>query len=74
VLDVGLPTLNGIEVARRILRVSPECKILFFSQESSEDVAQEALRSGAMGYVVKADGRGELSAAVEAVCQGSAKD
>jgi DNA-binding NarL/FixJ family response regulator len=32
VLDIGLPTLNGIEVARRIRKLCPECKILFMSQ------------------------------------------
>jgi DNA-binding NarL/FixJ family response regulator len=70
VLDIGLPRLNGIEVARRIRKLYPKCKILFMSQGSSADVVQEALRSGAMGYVVKADAGSDLLAAVEAVCQG----
>jgi DNA-binding NarL/FixJ family response regulator len=69
VLDVGLPTLNGIEVARRIRRFSPECKILFVSQGSSVDVAQEAFNLGASGYVVKAHAGSELLIAVETVCQ-----
>ena len=54
VLDIGLPILNGIEVARRIRDLVPECKILFLSQESSVDLAQGASSVGAMGYVVKA--------------------
>jgi DNA-binding NarL/FixJ family response regulator len=70
VLDIGLPRLNGIEVARRIRKLSPECKILFMSQESSVDVAREALGLGAMGYVVKTDAGSELLASLEAVCQG----
>jgi DNA-binding NarL/FixJ family response regulator len=70
VLDIGLPTLHGIEVARRIRKLCPECKILFMSQESSADVAQEAFSLGALGYVVKAHAGSELLAAVEAVCQG----
>lgn len=70
VLDIGLPTLNGIEAARRIRKLCPECKILFMSQESSVDVAQEAFRLGAMGYVVKARAGSELLASVEAVCEG----
>ena len=53
VLDIGLPTLNGIEAARRIHKLCPECKILFVSQESSADLVQEALGPGARGYVVK---------------------
>jgi len=70
VLDVGLPTLNGIDAARRIRKLSPETKILFVTQETSGDVVQEALRVGALGYVVKARAGSELLAAVEAVCQG----
>ena len=52
-LDVGLPSLSGIEAARRIRKLSPKSKILFVSQESSADVVQEALRIGALGYVAK---------------------
>jgi DNA-binding NarL/FixJ family response regulator len=70
VLDIGLPTLNGIEAARQIRKVAPEYKILFVSQESSADVVQEALALGARGYVVKAYAGSELLAAVEAVLQG----
>jgi DNA-binding NarL/FixJ family response regulator len=70
VLDIGLPTLSGIEVARRIRKLRPECKILFLSQGSSVEVAQAAFGLGAMGYVVKAHAGSELSAAVEAVCKG----
>jgi DNA-binding NarL/FixJ family response regulator len=70
VLDIGLPTLNGIEAARQIRKVAPECKILFVSQESSADVVREALVLGALGYVVKAHAGSELLAAVEAVLQG----
>ena len=69
-LDIGLPTLNGIEAARRIRKVAPESKILFVSQESSADVVQEALNLGALGYVVKVHAGSELLAAVEAVRQG----
>jgi DNA-binding NarL/FixJ family response regulator len=61
-LDVGLPTLNGIEAARQLHRLSPKSKILFVSQESSADVVQEALSTGACGYVVKANASDLLSA------------
>jgi DNA-binding NarL/FixJ family response regulator len=70
VLDIGLPTLNGIEAARRIRKLSPESKILVLTQESSAAVVQEVLSLGALGYVVKAHAGSELLAAVEAVCQG----
>ena len=70
VLDIGLPSLNGIEAARQIRKVSPKSKILFVSQESSTDVVQEALGTGARGYVVKTDAGGELLEAVDAVLRG----
>jgi len=69
VLDIGLPSLNGIEAARRIRRVASNSKILFVSQESSAEVVQEALSLGALGYVVKAYAGSELLAAVEAVTE-----
>ena len=68
-LDVGLPTLNGIEAARRIRKRSPQSKILCVSQETSTDVVQKALGLGAMGYVAKTNAGIELLVAVEAVCQ-----
>ena len=70
VLDIGLPSLNGIEVARRVRKFSSNSKILFVSQESSHDVVQEAFGTGARGYVVKTDAGRELLAAVDAVLRG----
>ena len=69
-LDLGLPGINGIEVARRILELSPKTKILFATEESSPDVAEAALGTGARGYVVKSDAGTELLPAVEAVLRG----
>ena len=69
-LDIGLPTLNGIEAARRIRELSPQSKILFITQETSADVVQVALATGARGYVVKTDAGSELLTALEAVLQG----
>lgn len=70
VLDIGLPALNGLEAGRRIRKLCLDCKILFLSQESSIEVAREAFEMGASAYIVKAHAGSELSAAVEAVCQG----
>jgi len=70
VLDLGLPTLNGIEAARRIRELSPKSKILFLSEQRLWDVAQEALNAGAGGYVLKSDAGRELLPAVEAVLRG----
>jgi CheY-like chemotaxis protein len=69
-LDIGLPTLNGIEAARQIRKLVPKAKILFLSQESSADIVKEVLNLGARGYVVKTQAGSELLAAVEAVLRG----
>jgi DNA-binding NarL/FixJ family response regulator len=69
-MDIGLPTLNGIEVARRIRELSPKCKILFVSENRSRDVAEEALRTGGGGYVVKSDAAADLLPAAKAVLAG----
>jgi DNA-binding NarL/FixJ family response regulator len=69
-LDIGLPNLNGIEVAQRIRTLSPKSKILFVSQETSTDVVQGALASGGSGYVLKMNARNELLTAVNAVLEG----
>ena len=69
-LDIGLPTLNGIEAARRIREFSPASKILFVSENRSADIAEEALSTGAGGYVVKLDAESELLPAIKAVLEG----
>jgi DNA-binding NarL/FixJ family response regulator len=68
-LDIGLPTLNGIEAARLIRKLSPNSKILFFTQNCSREIAQSALRIGASGYLLKSDAM-DLPCAVEAVLRG----
>jgi len=68
-LDIGLPALNGIEAARQIRELSPKSKILFISENRSLDIAEEALHTGALGYVVKSNAASELLRAVTAVLQ-----
>ncbi len=70
VLDIGLPTQNGIEAAREILELSPQSKILFLSQELSFEVIQTALATGAKGYVCKMHLVRFLLTAVKAVLRG----
>jgi DNA-binding NarL/FixJ family response regulator len=69
-LDIGLPSLNGIEAAQRISRLIPTATILFVSQISDADVVQEALSSGAIGYVWKQDAGTDLLPGVESALQG----
>jgi DNA-binding NarL/FixJ family response regulator len=67
-LDVGLPTLSGIKVAERILASNPAHRILFVSEHRS--LAEGALATGALGYIIKSDAAVELLPAMEAVSKG----
>jgi DNA-binding NarL/FixJ family response regulator len=69
-LDVGLPALNGIAAARQIRKFIPHVKIIFVTQESSAEVAEEAFNSGGRGYVVKTRAGTDLLAAVDAILEG----
>ncbi|HKF06243.1 MAG TPA: response regulator transcription factor [Candidatus Sulfotelmatobacter sp.] len=68
-LDIGLPKLNGIKAALRIRECAPRARILFFTENSSRDIAEEAMRTGD-GYIVKAAAAQELLPALEAVLRG----
>jgi DNA-binding NarL/FixJ family response regulator len=70
-LDIGLPSLNGIDAARRIRESVPTAKILFLSELHSWEVVNEAMLAGGSGYVVKVDAGRELLAAVNTVLRGS---
>jgi len=69
-LDIGLPVLNGIEVARRLRDSKLQSKILVVSENRRREIAEEALRTGTFGYVIKSQAGSELLLAVDAVLQG----
>lgn len=65
VLDLTMPEMNGLEVARVAREESPTTDILILSMHFSEDIAREVLRCGAIGYVLKSDADTELLSAVD---------
>lgn len=69
-LDIELPTLDGLAAARQIRKLAPESKIIFVSQESSPAVVQEAFNLGARGYVAKTMVASDLLAAIKVVVEG----
>ena len=69
-LDIGLPKLNGIEVARQIRKLVTQSKILFLSALDDPDIVREAMRSGGNGYVVKLDAASELTKAIKDILRG----
>src|SRR5215469_4509957 len=53
VLDIGLPMMNGLEVARHLRRVSAKSKVVFLTENHSCGVTEMALQDRASGYVIK---------------------
>lgn len=69
-LDVALPDLNGIEVARRIAECQPEVKIVVLSGFADRFFVVESLKAGARAFVLKSSGSKELIRAIHAVDAG----
>src|SRR5262245_59103597 len=69
-LVVGLPLLNGIEVARHVKKLSPSARILFVTMKTDRIYVEEAFRAGASGYVLKQSAARELVEAIRAVLRG----
>lgn len=70
VLDIALAELDGIEAARRMHDQCPETRVLMLSMHASPEFVYQALRAGALGYVLKESAGEEVVAAVRAVHAG----
>jgi DNA-binding NarL/FixJ family response regulator len=69
-MDISLPGISGIEAARQILKECPQTRIIFLSQHDSLEVAAQAMKAGALGYVRKIDAVAELLEANRSVQEG----
>jgi DNA-binding NarL/FixJ family response regulator len=69
-LDVGMPGLNGLEVAGRLVTSDPAIRVLILSMHTSEEYVLRALRAGCAGYLLKGSAVSELEIAVRAVARG----
>jgi len=70
VLDLMMPGKDGLEVARQVTRRSPRTRIIILSMHSNEAYVLEALRAGAVGFVLKDSGAEELVLAIREVSSG----
>lgn len=67
VLDVNLPELSGVEVAREVVRTLPQTEVLILTMDESPQMMRDLLRAGVRGYVFKSDLGGDLLQAVDAL-------
>jgi DNA-binding NarL/FixJ family response regulator len=70
VLDLMMPGLNGLEVARQVTRRSPRTRVVILSMHSNEAYVVEALQAGATAYVLKESGADELIHAIREAAAG----
>jgi DNA-binding NarL/FixJ family response regulator len=70
VLDIGMPSLNGLEAARQMLKNDPHVKIVILTMHDSDNLVREVLKVGARGYVSKTDAIRDLVTAINAVRSG----
>ena len=69
-LDVGMPGLNGLEVAGRLATQDAPIRVVILSMHTSEEYVLRALRAGCAGYLVKDSAVAELEIAIRAVARG----
>jgi DNA-binding NarL/FixJ family response regulator len=69
-IDIGMPGLNGLEVAKRVVREAPRTRIVILSMHADPSYVRQALRAGAVGYLLKGAAVSELPLAISAVMRG----
>ena len=70
VMDVHLPDMDGIAVARQVRDAQPSVKVVIFSGDASPSLVDEALRAGVCGYILKGSAVEELINAIDLVMAG----
>ncbi len=71
-MDIRMPRLDGVEATRRILGAHPEARIIILTTFDDDEYVFEALRAGALGYLLKDVSGAELAAAIRTVAGGGA--
>jgi len=65
VVDIAMPLLNGLEAGRQIKHRMPDVKLIFLTMSEDVELAAEAFRAGASGYVLKRSATSELATAIQ---------
>jgi DNA-binding NarL/FixJ family response regulator len=69
-MDISMPGENGIEASRKICKEFPNTRVLILTVHEEKELLEEALRSGASGYILKQAVKSELINAIHAVARG----
>ncbi len=69
-MDVNMPGMDGIEATKRLLKVSPESRVLVLSMYGHKEFVLEVMEAGACGYMLKNAGKTELMEALTTVANG----
>ena len=70
VLDIGMPLMNGLSAGQRLKRLMPVVKLIYLTMNQDQDMAAEAFRLGASGYLLKHSAASELVDAIRQVVRG----
>jgi len=70
-MDIAMPGLDGCETAKKALKRQPDLKIIALSMHNDQEYYYKMIEAGAMGFVLKNSGVGELFHAIEAVAEGN---
>ena len=70
ITDINVPNLNGLQVCESLKEKLPESRIIFLTVSEDRDTAEEAIRRGASGYVLKKGATSELFKAIQTVVSG----
>jgi DNA-binding NarL/FixJ family response regulator len=70
IVDVGMPLLNGLDAARRILEQTPKVKFIFLTMQDDPNLAAAALELGPIAFVLKHSAGSELLTAIDYVLRG----
>jgi DNA-binding NarL/FixJ family response regulator len=70
VVDIAMPILNGLDAGQRVKEMMPSIKLVYLTMNMGADVAAEAFRRGASGYLLKTCASSEMLVAVREVLRG----
>jgi two-component system response regulator NreC len=70
IMDISMPTLNGIDAARVLARSCPKTRVIFLTQHEEEQYLHEALEAGVRGYILKSQVVNDLVHAIRQVSSG----